>query len=300
MKLDFRIKVLFIGLFFLPANVFASPCDFSCYYSRPCGFYGGITIGFTQLQEPSLPISLVPGDVNAVLSSVPGTTLSSPGFSFSINSISLNSLAINSFNTSQSNNLLGGSLFVGYKFYEYFALEGGVGKTQNFSNSYSSNINAAVSGSGTFTGSGLLIPASFAANFVNLNRSETINTSWLYLIAKAILPVSQSFDVFAKLGYTFLWQKANSQITIQNLTNIVITLPPPLPLTATAALPPGTIFSISETSNRRKAYPIIGLGGSYYFGCASTVDVAWTRIIVNTNSKDNNVNFYGIGVTTFF
>lgn len=154
------------------------------------------------------------------------------------------------FSLSIPNNNKGGRLAVGYQFNPYLAVEMGYMRLLNQK--------------GTFK----LPPTSIWAS-----GTETLAQNAFDVAAKGILPVSDKFNIYGKVGVAYL----SSTIT-SNFDNVKEN--------------ENDFFGIAK----HKFAPEVGLGVTYNITNNMFVDTSWTHIQPLGKNKPGNVDFAAIGI----
>lgn len=104
----------------------------------------------------------------------------------------------------------------------------------------------------------------------------TIKEDAFDLVGKAILPLSDCFNLYGKLGAAYL--RANGTVTGSSA---------------------GTAVRVSE--NAHKVYPTFGLGAGYNINKNITADVSWNRIQkVGNNNNLPSTDLVGVGLSYNF
>lgn len=240
--------------------------------AAPLGFYGGLQLLATKIDQEGLERSDVAGDTNSVFSS--RTTF--PVGTSTYSSLTVNSQTINSFKPSESNDPFGARFFVGYTFMPFFGLEGGFTGLQKVTREYTANTNTTLNGF-------LVGPGSFTQNGATVKREDSATIFILDMAVKAIYPFRDRFEIFGKIGYTMIWEQFESQREF------------------TFTSPTAATFSYTEKRSNRRTAPLIGIGASYYLGPLSSIDFAWTRIVPHASDPDSDEqhDFFSIGVTFY-
>ena len=141
---------------------------------------------------------------------------------------------------------LGGRVYIGYQFSQYFALESGYtqyGKTE-VKNAY-----------------GL-------SNSTYVNHNVDLNNSAIDLVAKGMLPIGHNFDLFAKGGAAYV-----SADTIKQPAYVgVYHLTPPYLISN------GASYNSYQEETTHKLLPTAGLGAEYSFNDSLSMDLTYSII----------------------
>lgn len=241
-------------------------------FAAPLGFYGGLQLMASRIDQESLQTSDVASDTNSVLTSQSTFTVGPATYS----SLSVNTQSINSFEPDETDNPYGVRIFFGYAFMPYFAMEGGFSGFQRFKREYTANTNTVLNGS--FIGGGSLVQ-----NGAMVEREDSSTLFILDMAVKAIYPFRSGFEVFAKVGYTLFWEQIESERKF------------------TFATPAMSQFTVTNKRTNRRTAPLIGIGASFYVSPISSIDLAWTRIAphaTDTDADEKN-DFLSLGVTFY-
>lgn len=106
--------------------------------------------------------------------------------------------------------------------------------------------------------------------------TPSVSSSVMDIAGKAIYPIQDQFDVYAKFGAAYTMVKASN-------FNPAVTVSP------------GAISIRSSSERESKFRPEIGIGATYYFNPNWSMDVSATRIMAKSYVK--NLDLFAVGIT---
>lgn len=109
------------------------------------------------------------------------------------------------------------------------------------------------------------------SNGATINKSPTIKTDAIDLVAKGIYYFYDNFNIYGKLGAAYILQSNNFK------TNVA-----------------GNSITVDKDINR--LYPTFSLGLGYDFYCNWTADISWTRIQKVGNSEASSTDLATVGL----
>jgi len=167
---------------------------------------------------------------------------------------------------------LAGRIFAGYQFDQNFGAELGYMK---FSDATSKSTDTYKDNSASRKSMIALLPSTDVA------IQNTTKTSAVDLVGKAIYPVGNGFNLYAKAGVAYVMQK--NDFSAKSSKNV-----------------PG--FKVAGgNKDENKFMPTFGVGASYDISPNAAVDVSYSRIQkVGSSSKINSTDFVGAGLTYSF
>jgi opacity protein-like surface antigen len=251
------------------------------------GFYVGLQAGGANTNLPSLPKSDVIPDAVSTVRVLPGQTIKgSGGTTTNIRSASVTSIGVESFNTNINDKVYGGRIAIGYQVLDQLAFEFGFFHLRDQTTKYSSHSVVAVTGGATASGVTAVNPL-YTAQFNQVNREDKYSENGIDLNVKAIAPLSEKINVYAKLGVAYMKVLERTTITLGNLSNLVVGTTPET----------GSIsISSSDSSNTLTVYyPTLGAGVSYSISDSMEVDASWYRV-VSRNNNTKNIDMFFVGI----
>ncbi|OGT38338.1 MAG: hypothetical protein A3F12_06725 [Gammaproteobacteria bacterium RIFCSPHIGHO2_12_FULL_38_14] len=154
-----------------------------------------------------------------------------------------------------------GRLFAGYQFNSYLAIETGYTQFQKLSVNTSAGIQINVIN--------LPIPA-------DITTHAAVSTDVFDLVGKVILPVTNRFSIYGKLGLAYL--NVNGQVK------------------ATANIPDVLTVDASANPNLHILYPEAALGINYEMTKKISMDCSLTRIQQYNSHVFPNIDFLSVGI----
>lgn len=164
--------------------------------------------------------------------------------------------------TSISKNGLGGNAFVGYQFNPYIAAEIGY---LYFHNTHAKS---------TY----YLPPGPSAHVTAPITVDTTAKDQAVDAVAKAILPLPNGFDLYAKGGAAYVDYSVSSHASAKNGGNSVV---------------------YSSSTSTHPIRPVYGVGVSYNITQNISADLGWTHL-QKTNDMVPNADLVGLGLTYHF
>lgn len=150
--------------------------------------------------------------------------------------------------TPKKNTGMAGRLFLGYQISKYAAME---------------------------TGFGIFSSVDFKPDTAFLVK-PSVSSSVLDFAGKAILPVQDQFELYAKLGAAYTMVKASG-------------------FNPTATVSSGIVTIKSSSERENKMRPEIGIGATYYFNPNWSLDASATRIMAKSYVK--NLDLFAVGIS---
>jgi hypothetical protein len=176
-----------------------------------------------------------------------------------------------------------GRLFIGYQFNHYLGAELGYSK---FSDSNTS-------------ANGLAVAQVYGYSLDQISASDSeyasvnFSTYAVDLVAKLTAPLSNNFDLYAKVGVAYLNQKGNVNEAYSESAQVL----------GVVVASGGDAYSFKTSASGY--YPTFGLGAAYEINKNLTADVSWMHIQVSNNNDDssrliNNTDMVGLGLMYSF
>lgn len=163
---------------------------------------------------------------------------------------------------------LAGRVFGGYQFNQNFAAELGYTKFHN--------------ATANETTSSTTTPVFGAPFTTNSTASGTVKTDAFDIVGKGIIPLQNGFSIYGKLGAAYLRTSGNVNTTVTNTGGF------------------NNTTTTTTNLDAHKVLPTFGAGASYDITQNLAADVSWMRIQKVGNTKLNNTDFVGAGLTYKF
>lgn len=169
-----------------------------------------------------------------------------------------------------NNTGVAGRVFVGYQFIRYFAAEVGYYRFSKLDVKTDANLELRIFNS-------YHLP-------LNVSTHSKVRTYAIDLIAKGIWPITDRFNVYAKLGLAYL--NVSGSVTAAAKTTIVNSIE--------------IIASISANPSLNIVYPAFGFGISYDVSNHFTAELFYSRIQQFDKKLFPNIDFLGVGLAYRF
>lgn len=242
-------------------------------------YYGGVEIGSVDTDINSITNSTVRSDAITVVNASSGQTRTISGTTYTFSNMGVTSVGNSGISSNTNDHVLSTRIFGGYQFSEYLALELGLLYIRDQTTSYTSRAPIGVTGTATSTSA-----QPMSVTFHQLTRNDTYKQKALDLYVKGMWPITQSFNLMAKVGGALLNNKVQTQLNISRSTDLTIG-----GTTDTTQL----AFSDSYTTKSTKFYPAFGFGGEYHLTSMFDIGLSWNRIMVDSNGLNNINTLYG-------
>lgn len=242
-------------------------------------FYGGVEMGKVDTDISSVTDSTVPADAITVINASSGQTRTISGTTYTFSNMGVTSVGSGAFNANTNDSVLSTRFFGGYQFSEFLAFEMGLLYIRDQTTNYTSRAPITVTGTATSTSA-----QPMSVTFHNLTRNDTYQEKALDLYFKGIWPITNSFNLIAKVGGALMNIKVKTQLVISNTTGLTIG-----GVTDTTPLS----FSDSYNTKSTKFYPAFGFGGEYHLTSMFDLGLSWNRIMVDANGLNNVNTLYG-------
>lgn len=176
------------------------------------------------------------------------------------------------FNIIFSNTGLGGRVFIGYQFNNYFALELGYYrfKTLNLNGNLTTNVHV---------NSELILQLLRRDSFsfpIYFNAKTSMTTYVVDLSAKGILPITANLNLYGKVGLAYIDADAHVSLSM-NVNNIFD-------------------IGISANPSVNMVYPEFGVGISYDITEHANLDLSWIHIQKYNGKCFPNIDFVSTGL----
>lgn len=180
----------------------------------------------------------------------------------SFGNINTSNSTVASFSAKNSDDVFTGRLYAGYRFHSNLAFEGGLTAFRTVTLSYDAQINSGV-------------------GIVDESNNTSTQQYAVDLLFKGILPFESGFDLYAKLGVVLLLASTDEQIDLNNV---------PKPSGGSSN------FTLTDNGARNsKGYPVIAIGGEYFFRERTGINIEYSKILITSSSK-NNYELISIGI----
>ena len=172
------------------------------------------------------------------------------------------SLSIDSLNILYINTGLAGRVFLGYQFNSYFAAEVGYYRFTQLDVNTKLDIDV------------IILKQNFTLP-TSLSTRATVRTEALDLVAKGILPLTDKFSIYGKLGLAYLNVIGKVSLSVNS------------PLLNT---------SLSGNPSLNLVYPTFGIGANYDLTQHISTDLSWNRIQRLNSHLFPSTDFISLGL----